>query len=106
MRLTNEQIGIIKQTVQQCAMPLQLEGIRLFGSRTDDAKRGGDIDLMLVFKQPIARPAYLRAKVSSQIERQFEAQLGGALKVDVLLQAPNLPMQAIHEIAEKQGVLL
>lgn len=106
MRLTADQISIIKKTVAQCVAPSQLSGIHLFGSRVDDSKRGGDIDLMLEFNQPVQRPAYLRAQVSSQIERQFEIQLGGSLKVDVLLQAPNLSRQPIHKIAESQGILL
>ncbi|MDI9332966.1 MAG: hypothetical protein QM533_01170 [Cytophagales bacterium] len=34
-----------------------------FGSRVDDAKRGGDIDLMLDLAKPAANPARLRAEV-------------------------------------------
>lgn len=106
MRLTSDQVTIIKQTVAKYIAPSALEGIRLFGSRVDDAKRGGDVDLMLAVREGIERPAYLRALLASQIEKQFELQLGGSLKVDVLLQAPNLNKLPIHQVAMHEGVLL
>ncbi len=105
MRISAEQISIIKDTIGRIVPLEDFDKLALFGSRTDDSKRGGDVDLLLVLRQPVARPSYLRAKLASQIERQFEANLGGALKVDVLLQAPNIAMQPIHHVAA-QGIWL
>jgi uncharacterized protein len=47
MRLNPEQIAVIKSTVAHIVPAEELNGVRLYGSRVDDAKRGGDIDLML-----------------------------------------------------------
>ena len=44
MRLTSRQIEIIKAALQQVDPEA---GIKLFGSRLDDALRGGDIDLLI-----------------------------------------------------------
>ncbi|MEI8236753.1 MAG: nucleotidyltransferase domain-containing protein [Methylococcaceae bacterium] len=46
MRLTNSQLTIIKQTVSHIFGVGAL--VYLFGSRVDDAKKGGDIDLYIV----------------------------------------------------------
>lgn len=44
MRLTNKEIDTIKSSV----LTLDAEAhVYLFGSRVDDAKRGGDIDLLI-----------------------------------------------------------
>ncbi len=44
MRLTNKEIDTIKSSV----LALDAEAhVYLFGSRVDDAKRGGDIDLLI-----------------------------------------------------------
>jgi predicted nucleotidyltransferase len=110
MRLTPDQIQVIKTTIQATAAlqepPLHVCAIRLYGSRVDDSRRGGDIDLALELSEPVLRPAYLRAQLASQIERQLEKQVGGSPKVDLLLQAPNLAMLPIHEVAQREGVLL
>ncbi len=49
MRLTPRQAQSIKEVIQQFDADAE---IFLFGSRTDDAARGGDIDL-LIFSQSI-----------------------------------------------------
>jgi predicted nucleotidyltransferase len=110
MRLTTDQVQVIKTTIQATAAlqepPLQVRAIRLYGSRVDDTRRGGDIDLALELSEPVLRPAYVRAHMTSQIERQLENQMGGSPKVDLLLQAPNLAMLPIHAVAQREGVLL
>ena len=45
MRLASHEIKSIKETILQMDADAQ---IRLFGSRLDDNKRGGDIDLLIV----------------------------------------------------------
>lgn len=45
MRLSNEQIALLKNRLQTISSRAK---IYLFGSRVDDTKRGGDIDLLVV----------------------------------------------------------
>lgn len=75
--------------------------VRLFGSRLDDAAKGGDIDLLVEVDEPIEAPAELAARLSVKVMRACHGR-----KVDVVLAAPNLETMPIHEIARQQGVLL
>ncbi len=99
MRLTDRQIENILQLARQ-----ETGGqtrVRVFGSRIDDAARGGDIDLLLELQESVENPALLSARISALISRAMFGR-----KVDVLLSAPNLKHLPIHEIAFKEGQLL
>ena len=99
MRLSPGHIQSIKSTAQSVLG----EGVRvvLFGSRVDDHAKGGDVDLLIEVPQPLAEPALMSARIASRISRAMHGR-----KVDVLLKAPNLQEQAIHQIAARQGVVL
>jgi len=99
MRITEQQIQKIKQVV--VALVDGDAQIILFGSRVDDTKKGGDIDLMITLSQRVEHPAQLSAKISAQLIRQFQGR-----KVDVLLSAPNLKALPIHTIAQQKGIML
>jgi len=75
--------------------------VRLFGSRLDDTRRGGDVDLLIELDNPVERPALLSARLSALISRGLDGR-----SVDVVLSAPNLSRQAVHRVAEEQGQLL
>lgn len=99
MRLSATQAESIRQLVRQgwgesCR-------VRVFGSRLDDAGRGGDLDLLLEFPDPVENPALIAAQVAARASRVMMGR-----KVDVLLSAPNLASLPIHEIAYREGVLL
>lgn len=99
MRLTDEQIEAIRR------LAIQLAGdqvrVRVFGSRLDDAARGGDLDIMLELSEPVANPALLAAQMSARVSRVMHGR-----EVDVLLSAPNLVRLPIHDVAFKEGKLL
>lgn len=99
MRLSAADIDRIKSAVARVAGP----GVRarLFGSRTDDARRGGDIDLLLDFDRPVQHPALLGAQVEAAIIVAI-----GDRKVDVLLRAPNLAESEVDAVALETGVEL
>lgn len=101
MRLTPEQIAIIRQTAEEAFGP----GVRvwLFGSRVDDQARGGDIDLLI---RPPQFPTEARAECEHLLH--FHALLErklGERKIDVLIEKPSDPRPIVH-IAHEQGVEL
>ncbi len=99
MRLTDEQARSIR------ALAVQVAGsnarVRVFGSRLDDAGRGGDIDLVLEVPEPMENPALIAAHFAAKVMRVMNGR-----KVDVLLSAPNLERFAIHDLAFAEGQLL
>ena len=99
MRLTDDQVEAIRR------LAIELAGdqvrVRVFGSRLDDAARGGDVDIMLELAEPVDNPALLAAQMSARVSRVMNGR-----KVDVLLSAPNLMRLPIHEVAFKEGMLL
>jgi len=96
MRLSEAQISIICDTTEMIAGPEAKTLV--FGSRLDDETKGGDIDLLVELPHPVENAALL----ASRLEARLMLRLGGR-KVDVLLIAPNLPRQPIHEIALREG---
>jgi predicted nucleotidyltransferase len=99
MRLTPQQVDLIRRTVAQWAGAGA--SVRLFGSRVDDSAKGGDVDLLIDCPQPVDGPAMLAARLGARISRAI-----GGRKVDVLLAAPNLQEGEIHRIARARGILL
>lgn len=99
MRLTNSQVQTIKQVVVMLAG--EDAKVTLFGSRVDDNKKGGDIDLLITLNHVVEHPAVLSSKISARLIRLFQGR-----KVDVLLSAPNLQSLPIHQIAQNEGILL
>jgi len=99
MRLTTQQKTIIKRVaLELCSADAS---VFLFGSRLDDHKKGGDIDLLIQVEHEVTNPALLAAQIQAKVMRQI-----GEQKIDVLLMAPNLTRLPIHDIALNQGVLL
>lgn len=99
MRISPDQIRIVRQTLAE-DLGASAEAV-LFGSRLDDATRGGDIDLMVTLPTPVDRPALRAARLAARLERRL-----GGRRVDVILVTPNTLPQPIHEIARRYGVAL
>ena len=99
MRLTDQQAQAIRQVACELAGPKAR--VRLFGSRLDDAARGGDVDLLLELPAAVDQPALLAARVSARISRLMHGR-----RVDVVLSAPNLKHLPIHDVARQTGRLL
>lgn len=99
MRLDDKTREIIKSEV---ASQLGAEAIvRLFGSRVDDKQRGGDIDLLIEPRQPLAH----RIQAECRLAARLYIRLGGR-KVDVLIKDPLKPPLPIHEQALRNGIVL
>ncbi len=74
----------------------------LFGSRTDDARRGGDIDLYIEAESaPKVARFMKKIEAGVALERIF-----GGVKVDLLVRYPTDPENAFHRIAKKRGIQL
>ncbi len=74
--------------------------IYLFGSRVDDSKHGGDIDLYIA-SSSVTEP--VRSKLA------FKVALYGVIgeqKVDVVFHDKSLMLKPIHEIALSEGIKL
>lgn len=99
MRLKPQQIRSIQRVVEELAGPDAK--VSLFGSRIDDNARGGDIDLLVEIFHPVTESSWLSAMISGRISRMLDGQ-----KIDVILIAPNIKRLPIHDIAQKEGVVL
>lgn len=101
MRLSEREIGIIKAAARR-HFGADAE-VRLFGSRVDDAKRGGDIDLY-VSSHLINATEALHAEMAFWSDLQ--ARLGDQ-RIDILVDYPaNRNRPPIYQIARERGVRL
>ena len=99
MRLTPTQARIIRETVRSMLGPGAR--VRLFGSRTDDTARGGDIDLFVEADQLLAN----RAAAASRLAAQLQLALGDQ-RIDIILVDRDSAPQPIHAVARQQGIPL
>ena len=95
MRLTKEQIDCLLQATHLCFG--NNAKIWLFGSRVDDSKTGGDIDLYI---ETDMETGIIIAKLQmlTSIEGIF-----GDQKMDILVRRRSLPCSPIQEIAKSTG---
>ncbi|MEW6037348.1 MAG: nucleotidyltransferase domain-containing protein [Pseudomonadota bacterium] len=70
--------------------------IFIYGSRLNEAARGGDIDIYIELSCPLS------ALDQAKIQLELETRLG--LPVDLLVHFRQHPMTAFHEIAKHQAV--
>ncbi|CAK8711670.1 hypothetical protein GCAAIG_00970 [Candidatus Electronema halotolerans] len=96
MRLLDSQIASIRTIVPQYAG----KGCRvyLFGSRLDDAARGGDVDLLIETPQQLPLMQRVRMKMA------IEAALG--LPVDLVVREENQTPTAFQRLAKLRSTLL
>lgn len=70
----------------------------LFGSRADDQRKGGDIDLWWRTSR--------RLDLKTQMTTQWRLEVACDTNVDLLVSGPREPESAIHQIARETGVAL
>jgi predicted nucleotidyltransferase len=98
MRLTPATIGPLLDAVHETFG--DNAEVWLFGSRADDSRRGGDIDLYIetdIDKNLVA----LRSKLLRKLEDIF-----GEQKIDLSVRPRSRAPHPLHEIARDQGILL
>ncbi len=99
MRLQPEQAKTIKDTVERLVGPSSR--VWLFGSRVNEALRGGDIDLLVETDEIVPN----RVKTLCKIKGALVMALGDR-KLDVLLKDARTPDVPVFEVARQQGILL
>ena len=99
MRLSSDQVQAIKAVARQ-VLGDDCEVI-LFGSRTDDTLRGGDIDLLFETRQATGN----RAQVLGRIYAGLIERLGDQ-KIDLLLKDANTPDAPVLQQARARGLRL
>lgn len=99
MRLRDKDRETIKAAAHEVFGPAAV--VRLFGSRVDDARRGGDIDLHVETDSAPGGADRLRSRFWSLLQERL-----GEQKIDVVVTERGLPTQPIERIAYLEGVLL
>jgi predicted nucleotidyltransferase len=95
MRLNNTELKALRAILGE----LDPAGrIYLYGSRADDTRRGGDIDIYLQASRPI--------ELKTRLLTQYRLQQACDTRVDLLVKNPAQPELPIHQIAVERGILL
>jgi len=96
MRLTSAQIDTIKTTARNVLG----EGVQiwLYGSRVDDRRKGGDIDLLIESSQKVS--LMIRARIKHHIETALE------IPVDILMVQTGQSASAFETIARSRAIVL
>lgn len=99
MRLDQHQRAIIREEVARAFGPRA--SVQLFGSRLDDARRGGDVDL------------YIEADGTSSelLDRELALYAGlqkrlGEQRIDIVVHGRGSPLRAVDRHARATGVAL
>jgi len=95
MRLTVAQINMIRNTIWKILGSASL--IWLFGSRVDDTRRGGDVDIYVEPGQEKQLMSILKCKVA--------LEEGLDLHVDLIVKESGKE-KPIYQLAKSQGVQL
>jgi predicted nucleotidyltransferase len=99
MRLNPQQVEAIKAAVTE-VYGVGAE-VWLFGSRADDAARGGDIDLLVRPAPGLGRFRLMdKIRLLGRLERAL-----GERRIDIVVEQPQDPRPIVH-IAHETGVTL
>ena len=101
MRLSVEEQHIIRRTVAETFGPAAR--VYVFGSRVDDSRRGGDIDLYVETELPFAASFATRTQLSLVLEDRL-----GEQKIDILVRHAGMKGESppIYRIAQETGIQL
>jgi uncharacterized protein len=105
MRLTEEEVAVIKEAIHRRFY--SVGRIILFGSRADDKKRGGDIDILVESDEPIEAGVLHKLEALSDMHLRL-----GERKIDFVLarsagsKEDRSDGRKIVRIARKTGVTL
>jgi len=96
MRLSNQTILILKETISRY---INNPKIILFGSRVDDNKKGGDIDILVETDENIMMKTEIKILAECEIK-------GIDRKIDMIFKTPFKKEQSIFKTAINEGIVL
>ena len=96
MRVKKEQIDLIIKTVKSS---IDDASVYLFGSRVDDSKRGGDIDIFLSTEKEVSLSD--KIAILARLERN-----GIERKVDLVIRTPKHTHTKIYNEVMAKGINL
>ena len=102
MRLNPEEIAAIKRLIAEAYGPEAV--VRLFGSRVDDRRRGGDVDLYVETDATgpyTADDLHALFRLKDRLERALDER-----KVDLLVKRRDREPRPIERIARRTGIVL
>ena len=103
MRLTSEQHRTIRRAATQAFG--SSARVRLFGSRVDDATRGGDFDLYVETEE--TDPDRLEAARRTFLQQLHAAPCLEDEPIDVVIHSPlHSDERAIDQVARQEGIAL
>lgn len=101
MRLSEKEIKVIKTAAQKVWGANVM--VHLFGSRTDDTKKGGDIDLLITPGRNLSTRELVLSKAN------FLSQLFislGDQNIDVIIESPEKENLPIIKTALETGIIV
>ncbi|MCB5196106.1 nucleotidyltransferase domain-containing protein [Deefgea salmonis] len=102
MRITAKQHSAIQKAAQQHFGPSAT--VWLFGSRVNDAAKGGDYDLLI--EADLNAAQLIQAKLAFLVQLHSQPCLEDE-KIDVVLSSPQLTQApAIVAVAKREGMIL
>ena len=99
MRLPARQLTVIRDLARKHFGESAI--VYLFGSRVDDARRGGDIDLFIDVPDIVRDRSAQVARYAAQLQRSL-----GEQRIDIIVRDGSTHPLPIHEMARRTGVRL
>lgn len=96
MRISNHTRQVIREAVTEIFGPDA--SVYLFGSRTNDKARGGDIDLFIETDTSTEEAMDKELALHARLMRRL-----GEQRIDIVVHRVGTPLLAIHKIARQTG---
>lgn len=100
MRLKKNELEAIKEVNKEIFG--ENATIRLFGSRTNDALKGGDIDLLILCNRAISSSEKYQLKIKFLVQLK---KIVGDQKIDILIEGDK-QQSDFFQTVKKEGIIL
>ena len=99
MRITPQEAAAIRRITTEVVGPQAT--VSLFGSRTRDDLRGGDIDLLIELPEPTADKLAVALRAGARLQLAI-----GQRKIDVLVTDTQSEETTLIRVARREGIAL